>query len=129
MSMWIYFVFLFRIVSIRMELKLRRVFSPRSEFYKAPDFYDNLGLPGSLITMRNPHKHKIRRNVLNPLFSAQSIDSMSSRTIRTVQRALETVVDDTQAGKAINIELLFRRIMVSTSWSFSFSKLSERRHL
>lgn len=119
------FAFLFCIVSIRKELKSRRVFSPRSEFYKAPELYDNVGLPGSLITMTDPHKHKIRRNVLNPLFSARSIDSISSRTTRTVERALETIVDDTQAGKAINIELLFRRIMVSTSCSFSFLKRSE----
>lgn len=90
------------------------VFSPRSEFYKAPELYDNVGLPGSLITMTDPHKHKIRRNVLNPLFSARSIDSISSRTTRTVERALETIVDDTQAGKAINIELLFRRIMLDS---------------
>lgn len=67
--------------------------------------------------MRDPHKHKIRRNMLNPLFSARSIDGVSSRTTRTVQRALEIVVTDTQAGKVINIHQLFQRIMVSVTCS------------
>ena len=65
--------------------------------------------------MTDPHKHKIRRNLLNPLFTARSIDSTSLQTTRTVQRAMETAIADTQAGKTINIQQLFRRIMVGVS--------------
>lgn len=95
------------------------VFGSQSEFYKAEE-YDNTGLSGGLLTMRDPHKHKIRRNMLNPLFSARSIDGVSSRTTRTVQRALEIVVTDTQAGKVINIHQLFQRIMFDNLCGIAF---------
>lgn len=111
------------------KLKSRSVFSPRSEFYKASYYYDSFGVPGSIVMITDPHKHKIRRNMLNPLFSARSTDTMSSRSTRIVQRALEIVVTDSEADRAINIRELFRRITVSVSQTFSFAKLSDRRHL
>lgn len=80
--------------------------------------------------MTDPQKHKVRRNLLNPLFSARSIDSISSRTTRRVQRGLEIAIANAEAGKAINIQQLFRRITVSVSWSFfSSSIMSERRYI
>lgn len=120
---------LFCSMSVLNALKLPRVFRPRSEFYKPSEYYDTVGVPGSLVTLTDPHRHQIRRNMPNPLFPARSIDGMSSRTTRTVQRALEIVVADTQAGKVIDLEQLFSRVMVSIFWSFSFSELSERCEL
>lgn len=107
------------IVSVRKKLSPHRVFSSRSEFYKAPYLYDGFGAPGSILSMTDPHVHKIRRNLLNPLFSARATEGFSLRTTRRVQRALEIAVADAQAGKPINIEQLFRGIMVSVSCRFS----------
>ncbi|MCJ1465275.1 hypothetical protein MMC07_003891 [Pseudocyphellaria aurata] len=105
------------------------IFSPRSEFYKAPEFYDGVGVPGSIIMLRDPHKHRIRRNMLNPLFSSRSIDSMSLRTSRTVQRALRIALSDFEAGKETNIQQLFRRITLDsiceTAFGHSYNSLDD----
>lgn len=70
--------------------------------------------------LTDPHKHKIRRNMLNPLFSSQSVDSMSSRTTRIVERALKIALSDAEAGKETNIQQLFRRITVGVSEGLPF---------
>lgn len=115
-SMWINFSCLDRINA--QKLNSCRAYSPRSAFYKATDFYDTFNMEGSIIAMTDPHQHKIRRNMLNPLFSARSIDSISSRTTLLVQRALEIAITHAETGKAINIQQLFRRIAVSFPWGF-----------
>lgn len=52
---------------------LRKIFHVRTRYMKEPYLYDNLGPEKSLPAISTPEKHRIHRNILNPLFSKQAV--------------------------------------------------------
>lgn len=60
----------------------------------------------SLATIIDPKKHRIHRNILNPLFSTQSIDQMSAGVCDKVDQAIR-FMERTQS-RPVNIQELLR---------------------
>lgn len=89
------------------------MFDLRGKFLKDPHFYRNLGPEKSLPAICNPVKHRIHRNILNPLFSKRAVAVKYSLVLEKVERAVEFVRRRSRQKAPIEVDLLFRRVAVS----------------
>lgn len=80
---------------------------------KEPQFYNHLGPEKSLPAICNPVKHRIHRNILNPLFSKRAVTVKYPLVLEKVERAVDFVRRRSQEEAPIEIDLLFRRVAVS----------------
>lgn len=86
----------------------REVYNQQTNYFKAPYFYQGFGLPGSLLFNLDPNNHRIQRKVLNPMFSAQSMDRMSAGVGDKVEQAV--CLMERSRGKPLDIQALLRCI-------------------
>ncbi|KAJ5945624.1 cytochrome P450 [Penicillium verhagenii] len=90
----------------------KEVFKSQTNFLKPPYFYSNLGISDSLVGICDPHKHRLRRTIINPLFSKQAME----RTMPIVQDTVENAANILRArykeGKSTDIQKLYRCITV-----------------
>ena len=86
-----------------------RVFQS-GDFLKAPYFYENLGIDNSLVGMTDPAEHRVHRNIVNPMFSARSIQEISHGAIAKVKKAADLMRKKSLDGKHINIQQVYRCI-------------------
>ena len=91
------------------------MFRAQASYLKAPYFYENLGLGDSLVSVCDPHKHKISRTIVNPLFSKQSLGKLSVVIEQIVEQAMETVLQRSSKGEPIDVQRLYRCITVRPS--------------
>ena len=81
-------------ITPRMEQELvktlteHRLFGPKEDFVKAPEFYDVLGISGALVAMRDPKAHRLRRNIMNPAFTPQAAARQEPEILDGIQRFL-----------------------------------------
>lgn len=90
-----------------------RLYSWHSEYYKAPSFYEAIGISNSLVSICDPEKHKTHRSVVTPLFAKQSIDGLAPSVAGKVEDAVEVMKHCHAQGKPVDIQLLYRCITVS----------------
>ncbi|KAL6232073.1 hypothetical protein BDW75DRAFT_243331 [Aspergillus navahoensis] len=90
----------------------RVVFKAQTEYYKAPYFYENLGITESLVGICNPHKHGLRRAIINPLFSKQSLDKLLPVVQDIVEHAANVLRKRYKEGKPTDVQKLYRCITV-----------------
>ncbi|KAL9063626.1 MAG: hypothetical protein Q9161_009372 [Pseudevernia consocians] len=88
----------------------RRIFDLQGTFLKDPHFYKTLGTKKSLPAICNPVKHRIHRNILNPLFSKRAVAVKYSLVLEKVERAVEFVRRRSRQKAPIEVDLLFPRV-------------------
>ena len=93
----------------------RRVFRPQTAYLKAPYFYENLGITESLVGICDPHKHRVHRTVINPLFSKQSLNKLLPVVKTIVEHAANIMRQRYKQNKPTDIQKLYRCITVSQS--------------
>ncbi|KAM0801931.1 cytochrome P450 [Usnea florida] len=101
------------------------IFNLRGTFLKDPQFYKNLGPEKSLPAICNPTKHRIHRNILNPIFSKKAVGVKYPLVLEKVERAVDFVRRRSQENAPIEIDLLFRRVTMDivsrTLFGYSFN--------
>ena len=90
-----------------------RVFKAQTIYFKASYFYENLGISESLVGICDPHKHKVHRTVINPLFSKQSLDKLLPIIQNIVEHAADVMRQRYRKGKPTDVQKLYRCITVS----------------
>ncbi|KAJ5746283.1 cytochrome P450 [Penicillium odoratum] len=101
-------------IKISLELISGRVFKSPTEYYKAPYFYQNVGISESLVAILNPHKHRVRRAMISPLFSKNAMDKIMPLVQDIVEHAADILRKRYREGKSTDIQKLYRCITVDT---------------
>lgn len=60
----------------------------------------------------DPHKHKIHRTVINPLFSKQALDKLAPVIGKIVEHAADIMRQRHKKGKHVDVQKLYRCITV-----------------
>lgn len=89
-----------------------RVHSPQTRFLKSEYFYADLGISNALLNLTDPHEHKIRRAIVNPLFSQKSVNVLASMVQDKLEQAMDVMKRHDLEGKPIDIQKLYRCILV-----------------
>ncbi|KAF2009051.1 cytochrome P450, partial [Aaosphaeria arxii CBS 175.79] len=74
-----------------------------SQFTKDPSFYSLILFPGTSVAESDPHKHRIRRQVLSPAFSPSRVQELSSDVKEKVDELLQRFNQFADPTKPINI--------------------------
>ena len=93
-------------------MSFHRVHGPQGSFLKSEYMYGTLGLPNALLFLRDPHIHKKRRALVNPLFSQKSISELASTLEDKLEQAMDIMRKQDRKGEPVEIQRLYRCIMV-----------------
>ncbi|KAJ5383743.1 Cytochrome P450 [Penicillium concentricum] len=74
-----------------------KILKLNSDYLKDPEFYEKLGVPDALGTICDPHKHRILRRRVNPLFSQQAVNQMAGDIQATIKHACDMISDNFDA--------------------------------
>ncbi|KAF6227938.1 hypothetical protein HO133_007666 [Letharia lupina] len=102
----------------------REVHGPQGKFLKSEYFYGTVGAPNALLSIRDPHEHKIRRAIVNPLFSQKSVNALASMVQDKLEQAMHIVRRRHLEGKPVDIQRLYRCISadIITTSMFGYSQ-------
>ena len=81
-----------------------------SKFYKEPDFYRGISFPTSSIGLVDPVAHRVRRQVLNPLFTASRVQSIAPRLQTKVEQLCVKFDELARADMPINLHAAFKSV-------------------
>jgi cytochrome P450 len=97
-------------VSFSSRKALREIYSPNSDYSKAPR-YSAFGRK-SLFTMRDKNEHRARAKRINPVFGASALAQVEG----TVSAQIETLVHilEKRAGQPVDALLWFRILTLDT---------------
>lgn len=87
-----------------------RVFGPQGRFLKSEYFYGPLG--EAMVFLRDPHIHKTRRAIVNPMFSQKSVNARESMVQDHIEQAMHIMRKYDFEERPIDIQNLYRCIMV-----------------
>ncbi|KAF9019737.1 cytochrome P450 [Hymenopellis radicata] len=88
-------------------------------FTKNPDFYTGFGVDDSAFGMRNVQDHKIRREILNPLFSRRAILKLESFVQEKVDLFVEQIHKHQNAP--VNLFRGFRSLAMDIVTAYSYA--------
>lgn len=89
-----------------------RVHGPRERYLKADYLYGTMGAPNALLNLRDPHEHKIRRAIVNPVYSQKSIDGLASMVQDKLEQLINIMRRRNLEGKPTDIQKLYRCMTV-----------------
>ncbi|TFK41442.1 cytochrome P450 [Crucibulum laeve] len=99
------------------------IYAPGSTFTKEPVTYKCFNSDGSSFTFIDPHQSKIRREMLNPLFSRRAILKLEGVIQQKVDKLINRITS--YPDKLINISLAFRCATVDIIASYCFAECIE----
>ena len=102
-----------------------RVHGPQGTYVKSKFFYGTVGAPAALLSLQDPHQHKVRRNIVNPLFSQGSVNALSEMAQQKIERAARIIERHQLENKPLDIQTLYRCISV---WGSFFHEVRHDFH-
>lgn len=96
------------------------VHSMQTQYIKDPSFYDCIGVPTAAFGTINPHVHRARRSILNPMFSKRRITEASAIMEGVVQKfcgLLDTFCED---SRPVPLSNAFYCVTVDIISTFTF---------
>lgn len=85
---------------------LNRVYSTGTKFLKEPAMFKFAGDLDALPFITDPAAHKIRRGIVNPMFSPNAIRDFSSPALEIIKAALEKVGEAHESRHPISLKSL-----------------------
>lgn len=70
-------------------------------------------MTGSIFCIVDPHKHRIRRSTLTPLFTFKAMNMAAADMANTIERAAKRLTSGLREKKPINIQQLYFCITVN----------------
>ncbi|KAK3171272.1 hypothetical protein OEA41_003356 [Lepraria neglecta] len=90
----------------------REVHGPQGTCVKSKFFYGTVGAPAAFLSLQDPHQHKIRGKVVNPLFSERSVNTLSTMAQEKLEKAVRIIKTHHFQRKPLDIQRLYRCISV-----------------
>ncbi|ATZ50413.1 hypothetical protein BCIN_05g07640 [Botrytis cinerea B05.10] len=93
------------------------IFNNRTTYLKDPSLYKQISLNESIVSMLDPHEHRLRRQKVNSMFSTKAVDSMAPDVLAIAQKAANIMmkrgeekrpVDMYRLSRSISSEVLFK---------------------
>ncbi|KAL8813212.1 MAG: hypothetical protein Q9200_000441 [Gallowayella weberi] len=81
-----------------------------SKFTKEPTFYRGISFPSSSIGLTDPHAHRIRRQVLNPLFTVRRIQDTAPMLQSKVEHLCQKFDDLARKDSPVNLYAAFKSL-------------------
>lgn len=81
-----------------------------SKFYKEPNFYRGISFPTSSIGLVDPVAHRVRRQVLNPLFTAGRVQTIAPKLQTKIEQLCVKLDEFAHADKAVNLYAAFKSV-------------------
>lgn len=92
--------------------QFRRVFSSLGSFPKSNYMYGTIGVPHSLLALRDVRIHNTRRAIVNPMFSQKSINTLASMVQDNLEKLIHIMRRHYLEGKPTDIQTLYRCLSV-----------------
>lgn len=84
---------------------------------KDPNFFQTSGgISEALPALVNPDYHRVRRKMVNNLFSAKSIEQLSPIVLSVVRHALSKAIEAHEKGTPLDIQRLYTGVTVRKTW-------------
>ncbi|KAK0509985.1 hypothetical protein JMJ35_007379 [Cladonia borealis] len=102
----------------------REVHGPHGTYVKSKFFYGTVGASAALLSLQDPHEHKVRRNVVNSLFSQGSVNALSEMAQEKIETAVRIIERHQLENKPLDIQTLYRCISADsiTESMFGYSQ-------
>ena len=81
-----------------------------SKFTKEPAFYRGISFPSSSIGLVDPAAHRVRRQVLNPLFTAGHIQSIAPKIQSKIEHLCSVFDDMANRNAPVNVYAAFKSV-------------------
>ncbi|KAI9647980.1 hypothetical protein NHQ30_002602 [Ciborinia camelliae] len=105
-------------------LKHSRIFHQRTNYLKDPVFYKAVGMPESIISVINPHDHRIRRQKISSLFSTKAADTMAPQILAIAEKAAQHMTEHGEKQKPIDLHRLLRSFTSEVLFKILFGQPS-----
>lgn len=99
-----------------------KVYSTRTRYLKEPAMFKFAGELDALALVLDPAKHKIRRNVVNPLFSPRAVQDFSPTALQIIKAALEKVEEARESGLTVSLKKLESSLVIDVVVKLCFGK-------
>ena len=93
-----------------------------SKFLKEPGFYRGIAFPHASIGFIDPNEHRIRRQVLNPAFSASRVYQISPDVDRKVRRLCNKLDVLAEKNAPVSIHAAFKSFTMDVISEMIFGK-------
>lgn len=90
------------------------IFKSGYDYLKPAWFYKNLGAKNSIVTMTDPHQHRLFRGMVNPMFSGKAVEAACPDVSASVVKIAEKLANGLRLGKPVNIHQLCRCFTMDT---------------
>lgn len=81
-----------------------------SKFQKEPTFYRGISFPSSSIGLIDPAAHRVRRQVLNPLFTASRVQSIAPQIQSKIEHLCKRLDEFGTRNEPINLYAAFKSV-------------------
>ncbi|KAF7859461.1 uncharacterized protein EAF02_010909 [Botrytis sinoallii] len=99
-----------------------QMFNNRTTYRKDPDFYKQISLSESLLSILDPHEHRLRRQKVRSIFSSKAADSMAPGILAITQEAVNVMIKRGEEKRPIDMHRLCRSISAEVIFKILFDK-------
>ncbi|TEY57352.1 hypothetical protein BOTCAL_0220g00050 [Botryotinia calthae] len=99
-----------------------KMFNNRTSYLKDPSVYKNLSMNESILSILNPHKHRLRRQKVSSLFSTKAVDSMAPDVLAIVQKAANIMMKRGEEKRPVDMYRLCRSISSEVLFKILFGE-------
>ncbi|KAL9577458.1 MAG: hypothetical protein Q9212_006352 [Teloschistes hypoglaucus] len=81
-----------------------------SRFYKEPNFYRGISYPSSSIGLIDPNAHRIRRQVLHPIFTASRVQTIAHKLQSKVEHLCKKFDESVSEDAPVNLYAAYKSL-------------------
>ncbi|KAM0128658.1 hypothetical protein ACHAO1_008880 [Botrytis cinerea] len=93
------------------------IFNNRTTYLKDPSLYKQISLNESIVSMLDPHEHRLRRQKVNSMFSTKAVDSMAPDVLAIAQKAANIMMKRGEEKRPVDMYRLSRSISDCERWA------------
>ncbi|KAK2484730.1 hypothetical protein H9L39_02710 [Fusarium oxysporum f. sp. albedinis] len=99
-----------------------KVYSTGTKFFKEPAMFRFAGELGALPFIMDPAARKVRRGIVNPMFSPRAIKDFSPLALQIIKGALKKIGDSYETGKPVSLKRLESNFAMDIVMKLCFGK-------
>ncbi|TGO15980.1 hypothetical protein BTUL_0033g00180 [Botrytis tulipae] len=99
-----------------------KMFNNRTIYRKDPGFYKQISVSESILSILDPHEHRLRRQKVNSLFSIKAADSMAPDILAIAQKVANIMMKRGEEKRHIDMHRLCRSISSEVLFKILFDE-------
>ncbi|KAF9760615.1 hypothetical protein IL306_004235 [Fusarium sp. DS 682] len=99
-----------------------KVYFTGTKFLKEPAMFKFAGELDALSFIMDPAAHKVRRGIVNPMFSPRAIKDFSPLALQIIKAALKKIGDSYETGQPVNLKRLESNFAMDIIMKLCFGK-------